>query len=194
MSPVKTLPDPSHIDEHKLGAPLRQSPASALPPLLNNEALEASKNIPEDDFEFSNPDIYRPSPPRTGASRLFENPFDLTDEDSAPVEVPKKLSPSHVFESTSLEDSLLLMEAEKNNLESPTSSNGSSTSCRSSLSGGRNPILFDTRTFVIRRSSPSSMASRQGSNASICKDDSAEIGSIKSGSNCEEDPLPMGKF
>ena len=52
------------------------------------------------ELDFLNPDIHRPSPPRTGASRLFENPFDLTDEDSAPVEVPQKLSPSHVFEST----------------------------------------------------------------------------------------------
>lgn len=190
MSPVKTLPDPSQLDEHKLGAPLRQSPASALPPLLNNEAMQASKNIEaEDDFEFSNPDIYRPSPPRTGASRLFENPFDLTDEDSAPVEVPKKLSPSHVFESTSLGDSLLLMEAEKNNLLSPTSSNGSGSSVSTSTAAGKNPILFDTRTFVIRRSSPS----RQGSDASISKEDSAEIGSIKSLSNYDEDALPMGK-
>ena len=100
-----------------------------------------------------NPDIDRPSPPRAGASRLFENPFDLTDEDSAPVE-PKKLSPSHVFESTSLEDSLLLLEAENVTVASPLSERAvSMASATSSLQ--RRP--FDTRTFVIRRSPASSI-------------------------------------
>ena len=100
-----------------------------------------------------NPDIDRPSPPRAGASRLFENPFDLTDEDSAPVE-PKKLSPSHVFESTSLEDSLLLLEAENVTVASPLSERAVSLASRSS-SLQRRP--FDTRTFVIRRSPASSI-------------------------------------
>ena len=87
------------------------------------------------ELDFLNPDIHRPSPPRTGASRLFENPFDLTDEDSAPVEVPQKLSPSHVFESTTfLEEPLI--EAEQ----------VAAFSLR--------PL--DSRTFVIKRSSKAS--------------------------------------
>ena len=141
------LPDPSSMDS--LRAPLRQSPASALPPVLvesTHEAVEAvteatneteaeHKSVKQENFEYLNPDIHRPSPPRAGAPRLFENPFELTDEDSAPVE-PQKLSPSHVFESTSLEDSLLLLEAKA---ATPMSE--------------KRPL--DTRTFVIRRSSRS---------------------------------------
>merc|ERR1712024_360271 len=93
--------------QNKLGAPLRQSPASSLPPVLT-DLKEDTASLREVDYESMNPDIDRPSPPRAGASRLFENPFDLTDEDSAPVEVPQKLSPSHVFESTTfLEEPLI---------------------------------------------------------------------------------------
>ena len=108
-----------------------------------------------------NPDIDRPSPPRAGASRLFENPFDLTDEDSAPVE-PKKLSPSHVFESTSLEDSLLLMGAEKEAADASPLSERAASLASSSLQ--RRP--FDTRTFVIRRSPASSIQYETASKAS----------------------------
>ena len=154
------LPDPSSMDS--LRAPLRQSPASALPPVLVeaseeeevNEVCEAEKVERQrslesrptavnqqidvaDYYESLNPDIHRPSPPRAGAPRLFENPFELTDDDSAPVE-PKKLSPSHVFESTSLEDSLLLLEAKA---ATPMSE--------------KRPL--DTRTFVIRRSRSNEM-------------------------------------
>ena len=111
-------------------------------------------SLREMDYEAINPDIDRPSPPRAGAARLFENPFDLTDEDSVPVE-PKKLSPSHVFESTSLEDSLLLLEAEKViDAVSPLSESGRASSLTASSSLKRRP--FDTRTFVIRRTSPAS--------------------------------------
>ena len=111
-------------------------------------------SLREMDYEALNPDIDRPSPPRAGAARLFENPFDLTDEDSVPVE-PKKLSPSHVFESTSLEDSLLLLEAEKvTDAVSPLSESGRASSLTASSSLKRRP--FDTRTFVIRRTSPAS--------------------------------------
>ena len=138
------LPDPSSMDS--LRAPLRQSPASALPPVLVEaaracetvevpEAKPEAENIIHEKYEYLNPDIHRPSPPRAGAPRLFENPFELTDEDSAPVE-PQELSPSHVFESTSLEDSLLLLEAKA---ATPMSE--------------KRPL--DTRTFVIRRSSRS---------------------------------------
>ena len=114
-------------------------------------------SLREMDYEALNPDIDRPSPPRAGAARLFENPFDLTDEDSVPVE-PKKLSPSHVFESTSLEDSLLLLEAEKVTVDavSPLSESGRTASSLTAASSSLKRRPFDTRTFVIRRTSPAS--------------------------------------
>merc|ERR1711899_580029 len=133
------LNDQEHAN--KLGAPLRQSPASSIPPVLIDHKDDTT-SLREIDYESLDPDIDRPSPPRAGASRLFENPFDLTDEDSAPVE-PKKLSPSHVFESTSLEDSLLLLEAENVTVASPLSERAVSLASRSS-SLQRRP--FDTRT------------------------------------------------
>merc|ERR1712088_1178106 len=108
-----------------------------MPPIEVNEKIKNEPEILEPkpevvpEQEWLNPDIDRPSPPRAGASRLFENPFDLTDEDSAPVE-PKKLSPSHVFESTSLEDSLLLLEAENVTVASPLSERAASLASASS--------------------------------------------------------------
>ena len=139
------------IDPQDLGAPLKQSPASALPPLLPEMDAE-TKSIREDDYEPINPDIHRPSPPRAGAARLFENPFELTDEDSAPVE-PKKLTPSHIFESASLEESLLLMEAAEKAVVGRSPASYSEQDFTSAMVRS-----FDPRTFVIRRSSPASLA------------------------------------
>lgn len=130
LSPMKMLPDPTSFD---MGPPLRQSPASALPPLHPSMLDEEDVKSIRGEYEPLNPDIDRPSPPRTGAARLFENPFELTDEDSVPVEPEKQLSPSHVFESTSLEQSILLMDDRAK--VAPTRSRS-----------------VDSRTFVIRRS------------------------------------------
>ena len=116
----------------------------------------------EIDYESLNPDIDRPSPPRAGASRLFENPFDLTDEDSAPVE-PKKLSPSHVFESTSLEQ--VLIEAAE--MASQTSSY-SAPSMR--------PL--DSRTFVIKRSSKSSSKASSKTSSKASSPSSEDVTNI----------------
>ena len=124
LSPLD-LPDPSTLELLSPSSPIRQSPASALPPMAENEE-EPTERAPlaqeyiddpceneggadyEDDEDYMpvNPDIDRPSPPRHGAPRLFENPFDLTDEDSVPVQ-PEKLSPNHVFETSNLEEMLL---------------------------------------------------------------------------------------
>ena len=84
-----------------------------------------------------NPDIDRPSPPRQGAARIFENPFDVNDEDAVPVN-PDKLSPSHIFESSSLEEELL----QKSRLENET-----------------RPV-FDSRTFVIKKTPSPTNASQ----------------------------------
>ena len=121
--------------------------------------------LENDDFDqdLLNPDIYRPSPPRTGASRLFENPFDLTDEDSAPVNVPNKLSPSHVFESTSLEQ--VLIEAAE--MASQTSSY-SAPSMR--------PL--DSRTFVIKRSSKSSSKASSKTSSKASSPSSEDVTNI----------------
>ena len=120
LSPLD-LPDPTTA---LMTPPLRQSPASALPPLsgpddfitkspmdtlprrrtpqgeeireeIINEVIEEEV---DEDYPL-NPDLERPSPPRTGAPRLFENPFDLTDEESNPIKPEEKLSPNHIFES-----------------------------------------------------------------------------------------------
>ncbi|TRY70776.1 hypothetical protein TCAL_10024 [Tigriopus californicus] len=123
LSPLE-LPDPTTA---LLSTSLRQSPASALPPLCESKDFittspmdtlprqrdfgrmtpsesELSLSDADDADETvegipQNPDLDRPSPPRHGGgARLFENPFDLTDEESAPI-LPEKLSPNHVFES-----------------------------------------------------------------------------------------------
>lgn len=122
LSPLE-LPDPTTA---LLSASLRQSPASALPPLCESKDFITTspmdtlprqrdfvQKTPETEISISdttdadefvegipqNPDLDRPSPPRHGGgARLFENPFDLTDEESAPI-LPEKLSPNHVFES-----------------------------------------------------------------------------------------------
>ena len=64
-------------------APLRQSPASALPPVSIEEREEERSGCVSPQLSFRgeyvplNPDIDRPSPPRQGAARVFENPFEL---------------------------------------------------------------------------------------------------------------------
>lgn len=143
LSPLDLLPDPTGLEMMNMASPVgpppRQSPASALPPMDMLETVEPEDlESPRGEYEPLNPDIDRPSPPRTGAPRLFENPFDLSDEESAPVE-PEKLSPSHVFESTSLEESLLYRQNVEEN-ERPTTTRG----------------VLDSRTFVIKRSPTSS--------------------------------------
>jgi hypothetical protein len=213
MSPVNMLPDPASAtsdsglqlhglnneEQNKVGAPLRQSPASSIPPVLP-DLKEDTISLREMDYEALNPDIDRPSPPRAGAARLFENPFDLTDEDSVPVE-PKKLSPSHVFESTSLEDSLLLLEAEKvTDAVSPLSESGRASSLTAASSSlKRRP--FDTRTFVIRRTSPASSiqyettaskASTPTTSREEASADTAEVISVNGAESLPDDGLPMG--
>jgi len=216
---MTTFSTPSSQNQHKLGVPLRQSPASALPPILQNEDDRSTfgsgyfRNEYEE-YEPLNPDIDRPSPPRAGASRLFENPFDLTDEDSKPVE-PKKLSPSHVFESNSLEESILFLEntgkVNPHSMHSPGVNEESDTFCNEAENSERiishSPSMnseisskrpFDTRTFVIRRSPPASVTSssnesekRKSATVSILGspilDDTGSVGNLSL-----EDGLPIG--
>ena len=165
FSPLNALPDPSgfdYVDQQPQTPPLRQSPASALPPMSMDDELFLSAHSPHDgepkvemkgdegggeslsplgDYVPMNPDIDRPSPPRLGRSdlspRMFQNPFEMSDEVSPPVE-PEKLSPSHVFESTSLEQSLLESNKTEDQIE---------------------PKAFDTGTFVVKKSSSSSSGS-----------------------------------
>ncbi len=126
-----------------------------------------------DEEEPLNPDIDRPSPPRAGAPRLFENPFDLTDEDSKPVEPEKQLSPSHVFESTSLEQSLLQIQ----------------TSEGSSLDG-----QGSTGNFVIRKSSSSSSSIRSSSSNKSTTPSSSKVTTTTSvGLEEAEDAIKLGQ-
>merc|ERR550539_811253 len=162
-----------HNDDISPSTPsIRQSPASALPP-FEIDSVETNASIPEDqDIDNAedgnqmdeddiplNPDIDKPSPPRLGKCKenrsedeaLCRNPFELSDEETFPVEPEKKLSPSHVFESTTLEQSLLLGE-DRNSEPSKTPDIEKKTS-------------FDSGTFVIRKGSatPKSQLSPSGS-------------------------------
>ncbi len=68
------------------------------------EGMEDSKENAEeeeDDDDFPlNPDLEKPSPPRAGAPRIFSNPFEISDEESAPLSPEDDLSPVHVFETS----------------------------------------------------------------------------------------------
>jgi hypothetical protein len=165
-SPFESLPNPlEHENPNESefcppAPPVRQSPASSLPPFelefketdsLINQEIKSGGNTPLGDYISLNPDIDKPSPPRLGISKeegkteddtkiFCNNPFELSDEETCPVEPEKKLSPSHVFESTTLEQSLLLGE------DSPNlgSINGM---------GEIKKSLFNSNTFVIKRGS-----------------------------------------
>lgn len=109
LSPLDVLPNPSDFGMGSPPEKVRQSPASALPPMTDTEEQgnDAIVSIEEDEDEEMpvNPALDLPSPPRLGApTRLFENPFDLADDESRPIEPEKKLSPNHIFQSASGED------------------------------------------------------------------------------------------
>ena len=151
LSPLELLPDPTDLDMDPV-APLRQSPASALPPgaIEDQEPGCVSPTASfRGEYEPLNPDIDRPSPPRQGSSRIFENPFEVTDEEAHPV-TPENLSPSHVFESTTLEEELLLQQQQQGH----------------QFESGPEQIpveprpVFDSRTFVIKKT-PSPTNSNQ---------------------------------
>lgn len=80
---------------------LRQSPASALPPYPADETyIITPEHIrkPRGEYIPLNPDINKPNPPRIGASKVFSDPFNVSDDDAPPV--PRELlSPSHIFSS-----------------------------------------------------------------------------------------------
>jgi len=124
------LPDPTEALETCQDAnasPLRQSPASALPPMAESEDLEdvalispvkeerdllekqeeiKEENGPEvDDEEMPmNPDLERPSPPRLGAaSAVVTDPFQPADDVCAPLSPEEDLSPCHIFETSAEE-------------------------------------------------------------------------------------------
>ena len=85
---------------------LRQSPASALPPYEDQVEAEMTYVASPDYEQHSghreyiplNPDIDKPHPPRKGASKMFPDPFNVSDDEAPPV-TRELLSPSHVFSS-----------------------------------------------------------------------------------------------
>ena len=89
----------------------RQSPASALPPVA-----EAERPTHLGEYVPMNPDIDRPSPPSNGGTAKR---FPLGSPEDP-------LSPSHVFESTSLEQSLLAKEFDSSTFVVKRSASGSS--------------------------------------------------------------------
>jgi len=93
-------PYPGHFHQPSL----RQSPASALPPYpAHQNYIITPEHIrkPRGEYIPLNPDINKPNPPRIGASKVFSDPFNVSDDDAPPV--PRELlSPSHIF--SSIED------------------------------------------------------------------------------------------
>jgi hypothetical protein len=190
FSPLDLLPNPFEYSDTNTGEqsanmcptslPVRQSPASALPP-FNLEYKETDNLIhqevksnhgdstPLGEYIPLNPDIDKPSPPRLGKNqengntdkqKMFcANPFELSDEETCPVEPEKKLSPSHVFESTTLEQSLLLGDIQT--LQNEDGKNNNEKKKNS---------LFDSNTFVIRKGSStpkSQLSPYEGANNNI---------------------------
>ncbi len=113
-------------------------------PVVDGPEPDPEPEVEQEEEEL-NPDLERPSPPRQGAPRLFDNPFEISDQDSVPLEPEKTLSPSGVFESTSLEQSLLNIRDRD-----------------------INPNAENEKTFVLKKS-PSSTSSRGSSTASTSK-------------------------
>jgi len=113
---------------------LRQSPASALPPYEDQDEAEmtyvASPDHGQDqrsghrEYIPLNPDINKATPPRKGASRVFSDPFNVSDCEAPPVS-SDLLSPSHFFTS---------QEEETEDNESVTSGSVPEDNCSSACS------------------------------------------------------------
>ena len=104
---LEELP-PLEFQQQQQQQELRQSPASALPPYEENLKKETTYVItpehirkPRGEYIPLNPDINKANPPRKGASKIFSDPFNVSDAEAPPV-TSELLSPSHVF--SSLED------------------------------------------------------------------------------------------
>ena len=81
-------------EDQEVGLGLRQSPASGLPPYSE----EDSGSLRRGEYLSLTPDINKANPPRLGASRVFSDPFNVSDEEAPPLR-SELLSPSHVFTS-----------------------------------------------------------------------------------------------
>jgi len=92
-----------------------------------------------------------------------------------------------------MEDSLLLMEAEKEVIDASPLSERAASLPSSSLQRRQ---AFDTRTFVIRRPSPASSiqyeTASKASTPSMDASESAEVSSVNGGECLPDDGLPMG--
>ena len=79
---------------------LRQSPASGLPPTDQGTTYVISPEHIQHRGEYIalNPDINKATPPRKGASKMFSDPFNVSDTEAPPV-TSELLSPSHIFSS-----------------------------------------------------------------------------------------------
>jgi len=101
------LDEPPPYDTMEQQPELRQSPASALPPYEDDSDSQNETTYvitpehikkPRGEYIPLNPDINKPNPPRIGASKMFSDPFNVSDDDAPPV-TRELLSPSHIFSS-----------------------------------------------------------------------------------------------
>lgn len=151
---------------------LRQSPASALPPYEDQDEAEmtyvASPDHGQDqrsghrEYIPLNPDIDKPHPPRKGASKMFPDPFNVSDDEAPPV-TRELLSPSHVF--SSVEDiSRQFAEAATRGQESETDNcsmtdlSGAEDNCSSVCSADSGELEMEEDTSQTGHSASASPA------------------------------------
>ena len=149
---------------------LRQSPASALPPYEDQDEAEMTYVASPDQDQRSghreyiplNPDIDKPHPPRKGASKMFPDPFNVSDDEAPPV-TRELLSPSHVF--SSVEDiSRQFAEAATRGQESETDNcsmtdlSGAEDNCSSVCSADSGELEMEEDTSQTGHSASASPA------------------------------------
>ena len=136
------------------GLGLRQSPASGLPPYS-----EESPGERRGEYVPLNPDINKANPPRLGASRLFSDPFNVSDEEAPPLR-SELLSPSHVFTSQDPPESDL----DGVSVTSATSAAEDNCSSVCSVDSGELEMLDDLPNPSSVQVSPASSLSRHDNN------------------------------
>ena len=186
---------------------LRQSPASALPPYESQDEAEMTYVASPDhgqgqhsghrEYIPLNPDIDKPHPPRKGASKMFPDPFNVSDDEAPPV-TRELLSPSHVF--SSVEDiSRQFAEAATRGQESETDNcsmtdlSGAEDNCSSVCSADSGELEMEEDTSQTGHSasaSPAGSLSRRAArpghemvdNASLDNNRPGDLNSVPLGS------------
>ena len=181
---------------------LRQSPASALPPYEDEVEAEMTYVASPDhdqgqhsghreyrEYIPLNPDIDKPHPPRKGASKMFPDPFNVSDDEAPPV-TRELLSPSHVF--SSVEDiSRQFAEAATRGQESETDNcsmtdlSGAEDNCSSVCSADSGELEMEEETSPrgsLSRRAPHSQGPETVDNASLDNSRPGDLSAVPLGS------------